>query len=78
MRMVRRSGIRANGSGWEEWEQEKVGEEAEAEVERWSEMVKQRKRREKWRIARRQPALSSQLSALSSREGIGREGLGFE
>lgn len=58
--MERRSGISVNGSGWEEWEQEKVrigrgGE--EAEVQRWSEMVKQRKRTSERRcIAPREPS----------------------
>lgn len=51
MRMVRRSGMRVNGSGWEEGEQEKVrvrrGGEEEAVVKRWSEMAKQRKRRKR-------------------------------
>jgi hypothetical protein len=71
--MVRRSGIRVNGSGWEEREQEKVTVGGGGEgtgVQRWSEMVKQRKRRERWCIARRQPAVSGR-----GQEGIGSEGL---
>lgn len=52
--MVSRSGIRVKGSGWEESEQEKVrlgrGVE-EAEVQRWSEKMKPRKRSERWCIA---------------------------
>lgn len=60
--MVRRSGIRVNGSGWEEAEQEKVrvgrGVE-EAEVQSWSEKRKPSKRRERWCIASREPALRS-------------------
>lgn len=77
--MVRRSGIRVNGSGWEEWEQEKVRVEeggVEAEVQRWSEMVKQRKRSGRRRcIASREPALST---VVGTRKGIGRRGLRFE
>lgn len=73
--MVRRSGIRVNGSGWEEWEQEKVrveGGGVEAEAQRWSEMVKQRKRSGRWWcIASREPALSTVV-------GRGSEGRGAE